>query len=1026
MMGTQDGVDGASRLGMNNSIKISTWNCGGLSFTQRNLCYDLGHDILALTETHDNGQMSKNTNFIPVEHAPVSDPYSGVALLLSNRIAKCVVHTGCLGSRIVYARIRAKPCFLFVIGVYIPHCNRSNPSTVDILDQLETVLEKVSPRDCIVLIGDFNCKLGRSVAGMTGRWNIHKYANAGGKMLLSLMERRKLCAVSTFFQPKRNKTNATYLAKDPKYGPSQIDHIIVSRRWSSSVSDCKVSWGVSCQRWGRIYDHGLVRATFKARLKTSTTDKPTYNYSILRSDNAIKDEFESHCSQNMANIACNNTDPVDSLARLREAISCAAAKVLPTVKSVPLRKRHISARTKHLYEQRQKNYYTSSINERKAASTAITRSCREDYRTYIDGVLNDMEAAERKGNMREVTRLTKLLSGKSNPCISPSKDLRGQTLTSTEQLLSSWNEFLSAKFASPDANRARENIISEEDELTDQELEECFSALNRNRKPGWDDIPIEAYEGSLSAKHELFRIIRLIWHEELIPPELVRGIFIMIYKKADRNDFANYRAICLLCHAYKLLSAIVARRLQVPLEAILPDSQAGFRPARGTRDNVAILKWTISMILREAREAVVTFIDYTAAFDTESHVFLDEALKQASVPCKVRRIVQAIFTAASGCVRIRQHDGSFEHSDIFDIARGVLQGDIFSAIAFIVGLWRIFVKHDSPNAGITVGEAPYTVHIDKLEYADDAAFIDDVVDDASTRVTAISRGSVSDASMTISIKKTKAMHIHEKQRVSATLESEIASLNLKFKCPDTDCGRTFTTERGLNVHRGRWCDGGKTARSRTGSLADKAVQHAKRKALEKQRAHVMLDGNKLENVYSFEYLGSRAQCDGDDEADVRHRMAIAQSVFSSLFHIWKDHRLPRSMKLRLYRLAVCSTIAHACEAWSLTTRVQQIINGFNSRCLHVITGQHYRVTATHPVFDLVLALRRRRLRYLGHILRMDRNRLVRRTLFAYVRGGGANTPEGSLLQDCHGRLIEDLVVEAADRSAWTRKVDSLT
>ena len=189
------------------------------------------------------------------------------------------------------------------------------------------------------------------------------------------------------------------------------------------MSDCKVSWGVSCQRWGRLYDHGLVRATFKARLKTSTTDKSTYNYSILSSDNAIKDEFESHCSQNMANIACNNTDPADSLARLREAISCAAAKVLPTVKSVPLRKRHVSVRTKHLYEQRQKNYCTSSIHERKAASTAITRSCREDYRTYIDGVLNDMEVAERKGNMREVTRLTKLLSRKSNPCISPSKDL---------------------------------------------------------------------------------------------------------------------------------------------------------------------------------------------------------------------------------------------------------------------------------------------------------------------------------------------------------------------------------------------------------------------------------------------------------------------------------------------------------------------------------------------------------------------------------------------------------------------------
>ena len=88
------------------------------------------------------------------------------------------------------------------------------------------------------------------------------------------------------------------------------------------------------------------------------------------------------------------------------------------------------------------------------------------------------------------------------------------------------------------------------------------------------------------------------------------------------------------------------------LEAILLDSQAGFRPARGTRDNVAILKWTISMLLRESREAVVTFIDYTAAFDTESQLFLDVALSRPAVSCKLRRIVQAIFAAASGCVRI--------------------------------------------------------------------------------------------------------------------------------------------------------------------------------------------------------------------------------------------------------------------------------------------------------------------------------------------------------------------------------------
>ena len=59
----------------------------------------------------------------------------------------------------------------------------------------------------------------------------------------------------------------------------------------------------------------------------------------------------------------------------------------------------------------------------------------------------------------------------------------------------------------------------------------------------------------------------------------------MLHKKGPLDDMANYRAICLLCYSYKLLSAVVARRLMTVLEDRLPDAQAGFRPARGCRDN---------------------------------------------------------------------------------------------------------------------------------------------------------------------------------------------------------------------------------------------------------------------------------------------------------------------------------------------------------------------------------------------------------------------------------------------------------
>ena len=176
----------------------------------------------------------------------------------------------------------------------------------------------------------------------------------------------------------------------------------------------------------------------------------------------------------------------------------------------------------------------------------------------------------------------------------------------------------------------------------------------------------------------------------------------------------------------------------------------------------------------------------------------------------------------------------------------------------------------------------------------------------------------------------------------------------------------------------RWCDGGRTQRSRLGTLTDKAlaVKTAKRRVAESALDKVYVGNEALDNVLHFEYLGSQLQGDGEDEADVRHRMAVAQAAFGSLSHLWSDHRL-----CRLYRISVCSTLTHSCEAWTLTRTVVRMINGFNSRCRHAITGEEYRTTATVPVYNLVLAVRKRRLRYLGHVLRLPAESIVRRSLF---------------------------------------------
>ena len=215
--------------------------------------------------------------------------------------------------------------------------------------------------------------------------------------------------------------------------------------------------------------------------------------------------------------------------------------------------------------------------------------------------------------------MTRILAHKDRrTSCNPSKGADGRPITTTTQLLSEWKQFLGAKFQRPtaDADRKFENPVAEEDVLGYDKLELCLKALRSGKATGCDNVPVDVYRGFVHATNELFRICRMMWQSERIPPELVRGTFIMMHKKGPRDDTANYRVICLLCHSYKLLSAVVARRLMSVLGDRLPDTQAGFRPARGCRDNVCALRWFIDMVLREGRQAVVTFIDYSAAFDT--------------------------------------------------------------------------------------------------------------------------------------------------------------------------------------------------------------------------------------------------------------------------------------------------------------------------------------------------------------------------------------------------------------------------
>ena len=186
------------------------------------------------------------------------------------------------------------------------------------------------------------------------------------------------------------------------------------------------------------------------RLSQRKRDKQIDYAQLMAKDGGkLREHFDARVKQHLTATQCDTAVASASLERLTKCVTMAAQETLGVKKHQTLRKRCVSDRTRQLYEQRRRDFAKLSEDERRVAKHAISTSCREDHREHVNEILNDMDAAERCGNSREVSRLTRLLSGKRHTrSINPSKDLNGDLLVTQDQLLDEWSKLLGAKFAS--------------------------------------------------------------------------------------------------------------------------------------------------------------------------------------------------------------------------------------------------------------------------------------------------------------------------------------------------------------------------------------------------------------------------------------------------------------------------------------------------------------------------------------------------------------------------------------------------
>ena len=118
---------------------------------------------------------------------------------------------------------------------------------------------------------------------------------------------------------------------------------------------------------------------------------------------------------------------------------------------------------------------------------------------------------------------------------------------------------------------------------------------------------------------------------------------------------------------------VLQARLQQYMNRELADVRAGFRKGRGTRNQIANIRWIIEKPRAFQKNVYFCFIDYAKAFDCMAHNKLWKILKDMGIPDHLTCLLRNLYAGQEATVRT-----GHETMDWFQIGKGVCQGCILS------------------------------------------------------------------------------------------------------------------------------------------------------------------------------------------------------------------------------------------------------------------------------------------------------------------------------------------------------------
>ena len=202
------------------------------------------------------------------------------------------------------------------------------------------------------------------------------------------------------------------------------------------------------------------------------------------------------------------------------------------------------------------------------------------------------------------------------------------------------------------------------------------------------------------------------------------------------------------------------------------------------------------------------------------------------------------------------------------------------------------------------------------------------------------------------------------------------------------------------------------------------------------KVDIEIEGERLEQVSKFRYLGQMITEDGRSEEEIKKRIGMAKSIFEKMKKLLISRKVSTTLKLRLIRCFIWSVLLYACETWTLTAVLEKRIEAAEMWMYRKITRTSWKDRKTNrevlndlglKTTTLIETIKKRKLAYYGHIRRHDT--LQRRILEGKVEGkrGRGRRRKSWLgnIEEASGMKINQCCEMAKNREKWRSMVSNL-